>query len=137
MNFSNIWGTYSKIDVKHPKISKQTVTQYSFCLVAIDYYLKFCANIYHQKILNFWRHRETYTYTKWLQNWKWPLAEGESGEKTFPLRNDCQSNTKTIRIILRPEPSGDLVVKGKLFPRSGSVALRQLNPIHKKRSQSF
>ena len=30
--------------------------------------------------------------------------------------------------------SGNLVVKSKLLPLSGSVALRQLNPIHKKRS---
>ena len=29
--------------------------------------------------------------------------------------------------------SGNLVVKSKLPPRSGSVALRQLSPIHKKR----
>ena len=29
--------------------------------------------------------------------------------------------------------SGNLVVKSEVTPRSGSVALRQLNPIHKKR----
>ena len=28
--------------------------------------------------------------------------------------------------------SGNLVVKSKLSPRSGSVTLKQLNPIHKK-----
>ena len=53
-------------------------------------------------------------------------------KQTFPLCSDCQSNTKTIRVILRRGLSGDLVVKGKLSSRSGSVALRQLNPIHKK-----
>ena len=46
--------------LKYTKISKQRVTQNSFCLVAVDYYLKFCANIYHQKILSFLTHRETY-----------------------------------------------------------------------------
>ena len=33
--------------------------------------------------------------------------------------------------------SGNLVVKSKLPPRSGSEALRQLNPIHKNGPQSF
>ena len=60
MKFSNIWGIYSKMVLKYTKISKQRVTQNSFCLVAVDYYLKFCANIYHQKILSFLTHRETY-----------------------------------------------------------------------------
>ena len=32
---------------------------------------------------------------------------------------------------------GNLVAKSKVPPRSGSVALRQLNPIHKKEPQSF
>ena len=40
----------SKVDVKYPKISKQRVTQYSVCVVALEWYLEFCANIYHQKI---------------------------------------------------------------------------------------
>ena len=31
-----------------------------------------------------------------------------------------------------PGPLGDLVVKSKLSPLSCSVALRQLNPVHKK-----
>ena len=31
----------------------------------------------------------------------------------------------------------DLVVKSKLYPRSGSVSLRQLNPIHRKRATKF
>ena len=32
---------------------------------------------------------------------------------------------------------GNLVVKSKVPPRSGSVALRQLDPIHKQGPQSF
>ena len=32
-------------------------------------------------------------------------------EKKFLLSSDIQSNTKNIRVILRPGPSGDLVVK--------------------------
>ena len=48
------------MDIKYPKISKQRVTQNSFYLVAIDYYVKFCANVYYQKILSFLTQRETY-----------------------------------------------------------------------------
>ena len=33
---------------------------------------------------------------------------------------------------ISPGISGNIVVKGKWPPRSGFVALRQLNPIHKK-----
>ena len=33
---------------------------------------------------------------------------------------------------ISPGISGNVVVKGKWPPRSGFVALRQLNPIHKK-----
>ena len=36
-----------------------------------------------------------------------------------------------------PGSPGDLVLKSKLSLRSGSVALRQLNPIHKKEPSSF
>ena len=36
----------------------------SFCLLSIDYYLKFPANICHQKTLSFLRHKETYINTK-------------------------------------------------------------------------
>ena len=32
---------------------------------------------------------------------------------------------------MSPKISGNVVVKSKLPPRSGSVALRQLNPIYK------
>ena len=42
-----------------PKIP-QNIQSEGFCLVAIDYYLKFCANIYHQKILSFLTDTETY-----------------------------------------------------------------------------
>ena len=37
---------------------------------------------------------------------------------------------KSIKWV--PGTSGDVVVKSKLSPRSGSVALKQLHPIHKK-----
>ena len=46
------------MDLKYPKTSKQLVTQNSFCLVDIGYYLIFCANIYHQKILSFLTHKK-------------------------------------------------------------------------------
>ena len=36
-----------------------------------------------------------------------------------------------------PEISGNVVVKSKMPPRSGSTALRKLNTIHKKGPQSF
>ena len=36
-----------------------------------------------------------------------------------------------------PAISGNLVVKSKLSRRSGSVALRQMNPIHKMQPSSF
>ena len=91
--------------------------------MAIDYYLKFCANIYHQKILRFLRHRKIYTNTTWAQkDMKMALTRREalSGKKNL-LCSNCQSNTKTIGVSLRPGPSGDLVVKSKLFPRSDSV----------------
>ena len=39
--------------------------------------------------------------------------------------------------FLVPGIPGDFVVKSILSPRSGSIALRQLNPIHKKGPQSF
>ena len=42
-----------------PKIP-QNIQSEGFCLVAIDYYPKFCANIYHQKILSFLTDTETY-----------------------------------------------------------------------------
>ena len=58
-------------------------------------------------------------------------SRGGLNEKSFLLCRDCQSNTKTIRVILRAGPFGNLVVKGKLSARNGSVALRQLNSIHK------
>ena len=35
----------------------------------------------------------------------------ELSEKKFLLSSDVQSNTKNIRVILRPGPSGDLVLK--------------------------
>ena len=60
MKFPNIWGIYSKMDLKYTKISKQRKTQNCFCVVAADCYLKFCANIYHQKILSFLTDTETY-----------------------------------------------------------------------------
>ena len=43
------------MDIKY----KQNVTQRIF----LDYYLTFCANIYHQEIFSFLRHKETYTNT--------------------------------------------------------------------------
>ena len=58
-------------------------------------------------------------------------------EKNILLCSDCQINTKAIRVILRPGPSGDLVLKSKLYPDSGSIVLRQLNSIHKKGPQFF
>ena len=36
-----------------------------------------------------------------------------------------------------PDTPGDLKVKGELSPHSGSVSLKQLNPIHKKGPYSF
>ena len=39
--------------------------------------------------------------------------------------------------FLVPGIPGDFVVKSILSPRSGSIALRQLNPFHKKGPQSF
>ena len=35
----------------------------------------------------------------------------ELSEKKFLLSSDVQSNTKNIRVILKPGPSGDLVLK--------------------------
>ena len=42
-----------------------------------------------------------------------------------------------IKFFGKLKISGNLVVKSKVPPCGGSVALRQLNPIHKKRPQSF
>ena len=84
MKFSNIWETYSEVDLKHPKISMQRVTQHGFSWVAIDYYLRFCANIYHQEILSFLRHRGTYTNTTWAQkDIKMAPSSGGLSEKNF------------------------------------------------------
>ena len=95
-----------------PQISKHGVTQHSFCLVAIDFYLRFCASIYHQKILrlSFWRYRDTYTSTTWTQK-DMKMAPSKRKLSNFFLYSDCQSNTKIIRVILRLGPSRDFVVE--------------------------
>ena len=47
------------------------------------------------------------------------------------MPSDCQSNTKTIEVLLRPGPSGDLVVESKLSPRGGFVALKEATNVLK------
>ena len=104
------------MDVKYPKISKQWVTQHSFC-----------ANINHQKILRFLRHRKTYAKITWAQKdmKMTPKRGGEGGglseKRIYCVVIDCQSNTKTITVLLSAGLSGDLVVKSKLFPRNDPV----------------
>ena len=51
---------------------------------------------------------------------------------------------KLNQLFILPRPinlvlgtPGDLMVKSKLSPRTGSVVLKQFNPIHKKRPKSF
>ena len=104
------------MDLKYLKISKQRVTQHSFCLAAIDYYLKYWVSQGVEK------HTQTQNGPK--KTWKWPLEEEGIKWKKFSLCSDCQSNTKTIRVLLRPGSSGDIVVKSKPPPRSGSVLLK-------------
>ena len=71
--------------------------------------------------------------------WKWPSGEGTE----FPIQGSWVQNhwvaprSTQLFILWRlikcvSGTPGDRVVKSKLSPRSGSVALRQLNPIHKK-----
>ena len=118
MKFSNIWGIYSKIDLKYPKISKQGVIQNSFCLMAIAGLLPkvLCKYISSEnsEFLNTYRNIQIKHGSKKTR--KLFLAEGEEvggwlSEKIFLLWCDCQSNTKAIKVMIRTAPSGDLVVK--------------------------
>ena len=51
--------------------------------------------------------------------------------------NPFLANVPILYPLETPEISGKLVLKSKLSPCSGSVALRKTNPIHKKGSYSF
>ena len=71
---------------------------------------------------------------------RWIPNPGILGSK--PLGASKVNSTSQSFILLGfikwvPETPGDQVVKSKLSPCSGSVALRQLNPIHKKGTKSF
>ena len=63
----------------------------------------------------------------WIPNPGVPCSKPLGGSKV-----DSAFHLSEVDKINIPRISGNLVVKRKLTPQSGSVALRQLNPIHKK-----
>ena len=70
--------------------------------------------------------------TQWLRHWI--LSPRIPGSK--PMDGAPRLTQPFIlprSMILVAKTCGDLVLKNKLFPSSGSASLRQLNPIHKNR----
>ena len=65
-----------------------------------------------------------------------PSSDVNLSQKVWSSDVFIRCSTKISCLILSelPGPPGNLVVKSKLSPRSGSVVLRQLNPIDKKES---
>ena len=68
---------------------------------------------------------------RWIPNPGVPGSKPSGGSKF----NSPFIIPRSIKWV--PGTPGDLVVKSKLSPHSGSVALRQLNTIHKKGPKAF
>ena len=51
--------------------------------------------------------------------------------------NSCKLKTSWQQLFRKLKIDGNLVIKSKVPPHSGSIALRQLNPNHEKRPSSF
>ena len=77
------------------------------------------------------KHAVALCLRRWIPNPGVPCSKplgGSKGNSAFHPTEDDQLSTRNS---WKP---GNCMVKRELFPRSGSVALRQLNPIHKKGS---